>query len=384
MNKLTDKPIKIAIVAGEISGDLLGGSLITALKDRYPNATFAGIGGERMQTAGLDSWFDMETLSVMGLFEVLGRLPTLLKLRRALIKQIVAWQPDVFIGIDAPDFNLGVELKVKQAGIKTLHYVSPSVWAWRQKRVFNIAKATHRVLALLPFEKQFYDRFDVPCSFVGHPLADEIPFEHDVAAVRSELGFADEDRILAMLPGSRRAEVAQLADLFLHTFATLKQAYPELKAVIPCANQQRHAELTEHLQAHPNIRDITLLHGNARKALIASDAVLLASGTAALETMLVNRPMVVSYKTHPITYWLGERLLKIDYVSLPNLLANKALVPELLQHDATVENLSAALTPLLDHPQPELQAQFAQLHQQLRQNASQQAAQAVADVIAQA
>jgi len=376
------RPKKIAIVAGEISGDLLGGSLIRALRERFPDAEFAGIGGEQMQSQGFDSWFDMETLSVMGLFEVLGRLPTLLKLRKQLIQRILDWQPNVFIGIDAPDFNLGVELRVKRAGIKTIHYVSPSVWAWRQKRVFKVAAATHRVLALLPFEKQFYDRFDVPCSFVGHPLADEIPLQHDKQQVRGQLGFTEQDQILAILPGSRRSEVEQLGELFLQTFARLRQSHPQLKAVIPCANQQRYLELQAQLSKFPQL-EVCLLQGQAREALIASDAVLLASGTAALETMLVNRPMVVSYKAHPITYWLAKRLLKIDYVSLPNLLANQGLVPELLQQDATVDKISAALQPLLDGPQQQLHTRFSQLHMQLRQDASAQAAQAVAEVMTQ-
>lgn len=379
----TDKPMKIALVAGEISGDLLGGSLLQALKQQYPNAEFAGIGGERMQAAGLDAWFDMETLSVMGLFEVIGRLPSLLKLRKELIKKVIDWQPDVFIGIDAPDFNLGVELKLKRAGLKTIHYVSPSVWAWRQKRVFKIAKATHRVLALLPFEKRFYDQFDVPCSFVGHPLADEIPLQLPQAEVRQQLGINPDAQLLAILPGSRRAEVEQLGQLFLQTFLRLKQDNPELKAVLPCANQQRYEEIQQQLAALPEQADILLLQGQAREALIAADAVLLASGTAALETMLVNRPMVVCYKTHPMTYWLGKRLVKVDYVSLPNLLADQPLVPELLQQDATLDNLTQAVQQQLAQPQPEQRAQFAELHRLLRQDASRKAAQAVREVIEQ-
>ncbi|MBD1389341.1 lipid-A-disaccharide synthase [Neiella sp. HB171785] len=371
-----DRPIRIALLAGEASGDVLGASLLQALKHRYPNAEFAGIGGPKMIQAGFQSWFDMETLSVMGLFEVLGRLPELLKLRKDVVAKIIDWQPDVFVGIDAPDFNLGVEQRLKDAGITTVHYVSPSVWAWRQKRIFKIDRATDLVLALLPFEKQFYDSHQVACEFVGHPLADEIPMSLDRSEARQRIGLVDAEQVVALLPGSRGGEVAQLGDTFLQVAQQLQQQRPHLQFVIPAANDKRRQQIEALLANYPQL-NATVIDGNARDAMAAANAVLLASGTVALEAMLVKRPMVVAYKVHWLTYQIARRMVKVKYASLPNLLANKALVPEYLQYEMTVENLVAELNRQLDSPNATLQAEFEQLHRLIRQDASVRATDAI-------
>ena len=373
---MKSRPLRIALLAGEPSGDVLGGSLLEALKARYPNAEFCGIGGPLMQQQGLISWFNMETLSVMGLVEVLKRLPALLKLRKQLIAKLLAWQPDVFVGIDAPDFNLGVEIQLKAAGIPTVHYVSPSVWAWRQKRIIKIAKATHLVLALLPFEKRFYDEHQVPCEFVGHTLADDIPLHLDPKAARAALGLTEEQcqgEIVAILPGSRAGEVNALATTFLQAAQQLASKRPGIHFLIPAANAARYQQITEVLQDFPAL-SVTLLQGQARQAMAAADAILLASGTVALEAMLVKRPMVVAYKLHWLTFAIVKRMAKVRFVALPNLLADEALVPELLQEQMTPEQLSFQLNELLEKPQHALMARFTQLHEQLRLDASARAA----------
>ncbi|GGA89178.1 lipid-A-disaccharide synthase [Neiella marina] len=371
-----DRPIRIALLAGEASGDVLGASLLQALKHRYPNAEFAGIGGPKMTQAGFNSWFDMETLSVMGLFEVLGRLPELLKLRKDVVAKIIDWQPDVFVGIDAPDFNLGVERRLKDAGIATVHYVSPSVWAWRQKRIFKIDRATDLVLALLPFEKQFYDNHNVACEFVGHPLADEIPMSLDRAEARQRIGLIDAQEVVAILPGSRGGEVAQLGDTFLQVAQQLQQQRGHLQFVVPAANGKRRQQIETLLENYPQLK-VTVIDGNARDAMAAANAVLLASGTVALEAMLVKRPMVVAYKVHWLTYQIAKRMIKVKYASLPNLLADKPLVPEYLQYDMTIENLVTELNRQLDSPSADLQAEFELLHRLIRQDASVRATDAI-------
>ncbi|MGO1238559.1 MAG: lipid-A-disaccharide synthase, partial [Hafnia alvei] len=324
------RPLTIGLVAGETSGDILGAGLIRALKARHPNARFVGVAGPLMQAEGCEAWFEMEELAVMGIVEVLERLPRLLKIRRELTQRFTELKPDVFVGIDAPDFNITLEGRLKQKGIRTIHYVSPSVWAWRQKRVFKIGKATDLVLAFLPFEKAFYDKFNVPCRFIGHTMADAMPLNPDKQAARQALGIAPDALCLALLPGSRSAEVEMLSADFLKTAMILREKYPALEIVVPLVNAKRReqferikAEVAPELTAH-------LLDGQARNAMYASDAALLASGTAALECMLAKCPMVVGYRMKPFTFWLAERLVKTDYVSLPNLLARRELVQELL------------------------------------------------------
>ncbi|MBJ9977840.1 lipid-A-disaccharide synthase [Pseudomonas sp. S75] len=363
----------VALVAGEASGDILGSGLMRALKARHPEVRFIGVGGPLMEAEGLQSYFPMERLSVMGLVEVLGRLRELLKRRKALIRTLIDERPDVFIGIDAPDFTLNIELKLRQAGIKTVHYVSPSVWAWRQKRVLKIREGCDLMLTLLPFEAKFYEEQGVPVRFVGHPLADSIELHADRAAARAALGLG-EGPVVALMPGSRGGEVGRLGELFLDTAARIRQAIPGVRFVCPCANPSRRAQLEQMLQG----RDLplTLLDGQSHLALAACDAVLIASGTATLEALLYKRPMVVAYRLAPLTFWILKRMVRSPYVSLPNLLAQRLLVPELLQDAATPDALAATLVPLLadGHQQTD---SFDQIHQTLRRDASNQAADAV-------
>ncbi|TMO31224.1 MULTISPECIES: lipid-A-disaccharide synthase [Pseudoalteromonas] len=377
------KPLRIALVAGELSGDILGEGLIKALKRRFPDAIFEGIAGPRMQAAGCNTLFDMDELSVMGLVEVLGRLPRLLKIRKQLVQHFIDNPPDVFIGIDAPDFNLRVEKPLKDAGIKTIQYVSPSVWAWREKRIHKISAATNLVLALLPFEKAFYDKHDVPCTFVGHTLADDIALEHDQTEARNQLGLAQTDKVLALLPGSRGSEVGLLSETYIQTAAKLQAQNPDLKIVVPLVNEKRKAQFCEILEkTAPDLR-LQLLDGQSNLAMQAADAILLASGTATLEGMLYKKPMVVGYKIKPLSYWIFKTLFtfNIKYFSLPNLLADEELVPEYLQTECSVENLSAALTPMLNTDNSELKARFLAIHKDIRLNANEQAAAAVAELL---
>ena len=385
---IKDSPT-IAIIAGEVSGDILGAGLIHALKARYPHAKFIGIGGERMIAEGFETLFDMEELSVMGLVEVLKHLPRLLKIRRSIIEQLSALKPDVFIGIDAPDFNLDVELKLKQRGIKTIHYVSPSVWAWRQKRVYKIAAATNLVLAFLPFEKAFYDRFNVPCRFIGHTMADAIPLKPNREEACQLLNLDSTQRYVAMLVGSRGSEVEFLSEPFLQTAQLLHQRYPDVKFLVPLINQKRRQQFEQIKQRVAPELDMILLDGNARAAMIAAEATLLASGTAALEAMLCKSPMVVGYRMKPFTYFLAKRLVKTKYVSLPNLLADEMLVPELIQEDCNPTKLAEKLSLYLSEDKSAVQnrhvllQRFAELHQRIQCNADQQAAQAVIDLLEQ-
>jgi lipid-A-disaccharide synthase len=379
---MPNRPLTIGLVAGETSGDILGAGLIRALKTHYPSARFVGVAGPLMQAEGCETWYEMEELAVMGVVEVLERLPRLLKIRKDLTRRFSELKPDVFVGIDAPDFNLTLEGRLKQRGIRTIHYVSPSVWAWRQKRVFKIGKATDLVLAFLPFEKAFYDRFNVPCRFIGHTMADAMPLQADKLAARATLGIDPGARCLALLPGSRNAEVEMLSGDFLRTAQLLREHYPDLEVVVPLVNAKRREQF-ERIKAEvaPELK-VHLLDGKGREAMVASDAALLASGTAALECMLAKCPMVVGYRMKPFTFWLAERLVKTPYVSLPNLLAGREIVTELLQHDCVPDKLAAALLPLLeDSPQAELLKQtFLELHQSIRCGADEQAAQAVLEL----
>ncbi|RAU31526.1 lipid-A-disaccharide synthase [Pantoea sp. RIT413] len=376
------RPLTIALVAGETSGDILGAGLIRALKARHPDARFVGVAGPLMQAEGCEVWYEMEELAVMGIVEVLGRLRRLLTIRKDLTQRFTALRPDVFVGIDAPDFNITLEGNLKRAGIRTVHYVSPSVWAWRQKRVFKIGRNTDMVLAFLPFEKAFYDRFNVPCRFIGHTMADAMPLQPDKQAARRELGIADDAICLGLLPGSRGAEVEMLSADFLRAAQLLRQRYPALEIVVPLVNAKRRAQF-EQIKAEiaPEL-PMHLLDGKGRQAMIASDAAILASGTAALECMLAKCPMVVGYRMKPVTFWLAKRLVKTPYVSLPNLLAGRELVKELLQDECQPQTLATALEPLL-HAGAERDAlleTFTQLHQQIRWNADEQAADAVLEI----
>jgi lipid-A-disaccharide synthase len=372
--------LRVALVAGEASGDILGAGLMQALKTRYPQIEFIGVGGPLMQAEGLNPYFPMDRLAVMGLVEVLGRLPELLARRRRLIKTLIDAKPHVFIGIDAPDFNLGLELKLRRAGIKTVHYVSPSVWAWRQKRVLKIRDACDLMLTLFPFEAQFYDAHQVPVRFVGHPLADAIPPQADRAGAREALDLPQDGTVVALLPGSRGGEVARLGALFLDTAVRLRTLRPGIRFVMPCASPERRVQLEQMLVG----RDLplTLLDGRSHDALAACDAVLIASGTATLEALLYKRPMVVAYKVAPLTYLILKRLVSSAYISLPNLLAQRLLVPELIQDAATPEALAQALAPLLNDGEVQTEG-FDVIHRALRRDASAQAADAVLTLIGQ-
>ncbi|VVP74862.1 Lipid-A-disaccharide synthase [Pseudomonas fluorescens] len=363
----------VALVAGEASGDILGSGLMRALKTRHPDVRFIGVGGPLMEAEGLQSYFPMERLAVMGLVEVLGRLRELLKRRKDLIQTLLAEKPEVFIGIDAPDFTLNIELQLRKAGIKTVHYVSPSVWAWRQKRVLKIREGCDLMLTLLPFEARFYEEQGVPVRFVGHPLADTIPLDADRRAARAVLGLS-EGPLVALMPGSRGGEVGRLGALFLDAAERLRTLVPGVRFVSPCANPTRRAQLEQMLEG----RDlpVTLLDGQSHQALAACDAVLIASGTATLEALLFKRPMVVAYRLAPLTFWILKRMVKSPYVSLPNLLAQRQLVPELLQDAATSEALAQALAPLVTDGAQQTEG-FDQIHRTLRRDASNQAAEAV-------
>ncbi|MBB3142281.1 lipid-A-disaccharide synthase [Halomonas organivorans] len=381
---------RVYLVAGELSGDILGAGLMRELKARHPGVAFRGIGGPRMIDEGIDSRFPLETLSVMGLVEVLKHLPGLVQVRRTLRRDALEWRPDIVIGIDAPDFNLGLERQLREAGLTTAHYVSPSVWAWRQGRVKGIARAVDAMLTFLPFEAAFYARHRVPVAFVGHPLADELPLVNDRAAARQALGLAasqqpDEAPLLALLPGSRANEIRFLGATFLDAAERLCRERETLRVVIPAATPARRVELTALLEDRAALRErVVLVDGQSREAMVAADAVLLASGTAALEAMLCHRAMVVAYRMAPMTHWLAKRLVKTEWISLPNLIARETLVPELIQDAANPEAIAAELAALLDGAATRhaLETRFAAMHAELQRDASRRAVDAVEALVA--
>lgn len=369
--------MRIYLVAGELSGDILGAGLMKALRARHADIEFRGIGGPRMIEQGLVSLYPLETLSVMGLVEVLKHLPELIRVRRHLKCDALAWQPDAMVGIDAPDFNLGLERQLRGSGIPTAHYVSPSVWAWRQGRVKGIARSVDVMLTFLPFEAAFYERHRVPVVFVGHPLADELPLVNDRAGARQALGLPETDPVLAILPGSRANEIRFLGATFLGAAERLCERIASLQLVIPAASAQRRQELEALLDDYPGLAGrLRLLDGQSREAMVASDAVLLTSGTAALEAMLCHRPMLVAYKMAPITHWLARRLVKTEWISLPNLIARETLVPELIQEQANTEAIVEQLAIWLedDAERQAMENKFAAMHAGLQREASQRAA----------
>ncbi len=371
----------IGIVVGEHSGDTLGEGLIIALKRTYPNAKFVGIGGPKMINQGFESLFAMDELSVMGIVEVLGRLKRLLHVRKSVVQYFTDNKPDVFIGIDAPDFNLTLEEKLKQKGIKTVQYVSPSVWAWREKRIFKIARATHMVLSLLPFEKKFYDKHNVPCTFVGHSLADDIPLVSDKLEARDELNLPHDRKILALMPGSRGGELAKLVEPFLQSALKLAEKDKDLLFIAPMISQKRAEQfIALKNEIAPNL-PVEIIINQTHKVMAASDCLLTASGTVTLEAALIKRPMVITYKFNFITYMLAKWLVKLKWFSLPNLLANETLVPELLQDEVVPEKIVPLLQKFLNEDQSGLNEKFMTIHQSLKQDASEKAAQAVIELI---
>lgn len=375
---------RIVIVAGETSGDNLAAGLIRALRERRPQLEFAGVAGPAMRAAGCEAWADSESLAVMGLFEVVRHLPRLLKLRGELTERILAAPPLAFIGVDAPEFNLGLAARLHRAGVPTVQYVSPQVWAWRQGRVRRMAQTLDLVLCLLPFEKPFYDVHGLAAEFVGHPLADRVPLSSDRTAARAALGLAADSAWVAILPGSRRGEVERLADDFIGAAAWLKAKRPGVSFVAPMANATARrafeAALARARAAGP-VPEIVLVDGESQAVLTAADCVLVASGTATLETLLCRRPMVVAYRVGRATFALvrGLGLVKTRFISQPNLLAGREVVPEIIQTEVTPERLGQALEDWLADPRriAEAEAEFAAIHANLRQGASERAADAV-------
>ncbi|WP_076011149.1 lipid-A-disaccharide synthase [Alteromonas abrolhosensis] len=376
------KPIRIGMVAGEPSGDVLAAGMVAELKRQYPDAVIEGIGGPNMINAGFHSLFDMETLSVMGLVEVLSHLPAILKVKKQLLAHFEQNPPDIFVGIDAPDFNLRVEKALKARGIKTMHYVSPTVWAWREKRIHKIAKAANRVLGLFPFEQQVYDKYNVPYTFVGHTMADAIAIVPDQRASRDALGIDGNAPVLAVLPGSRRGEVDTLLPVFLETIEAIHAKRSDIQFLIPAANEHRLAQIKAILLEADNAEErlpIQVTQGTSRDAMIASDVILLASGTATLEAMLCKRPMVAAYKLSPLTYKIMQRLYKAPFFTLPNLLADEAIIPELLQEEVNAENMSNQLLNFFESDNSALISRFTDLHHTLKCNADKTAAKAVVE-----
>ncbi|MGB2109256.1 MAG: lipid-A-disaccharide synthase [Marinobacter vinifirmus] len=381
--QVSSRKVTIAIIAGEASGDILGAGLIRSLRKRYPKARFVGIGGDEMIAEGFHSLVPLERLSVMGLVEVLGRIRELFSIRARLLEYFFTTPPDVVIGIDSPDFTLAIERRCREAGIPSVHYVSPSVWAWRQKRIFKIAKSVDLMLTLFPFEARFYEEHNVPVAFVGHPLADRIPMQPDTGAARKALGLNPDQPVLAVLPGSRGGEVERLGTLFLEASRWLQERRPDIQLVIPCVNRDREKQVEGLVEALEVKLPVTLVRGRSREVMAASDVVLLASGTATLEAMLLKRPMVVGYRLSNLSYKLLSRLVKVPWVALPNLLAQKGLVPELLQDDATPEALGAAVLERMENTEEreQLQQAFSELHESLRQNADERAATAISELM---
>lgn len=378
----SNSPLTIGMVVGEMSGDTLGAGLMRAIKQHYPYAHFVGIGGKKMIAEGFHSFFSMERLAVMGIVDVLKRLPELLAIRKKLSNYFLMMPPDVFIGIDAPDFNLNLELVLRRSGIKTVHYVSPSVWAWRQERIKKIAEGVDLMLTLLPFEAKFYEQYNVPVRFVGHPLADEIDIEPCQQEARKTFSYNSEQTLIALLPGSRASELKYLAPAFIETVKVCLQRSPELKFIVPAANEARKIQFLNFLAEQTQSLPIQVVVGQAQQIMAASDAVLLASGTATLEAMLLKKPMVVAYRWGAVSHAIISRMFKAPFIALPNLLAGQELVPELLQDQVTPERLAAALFHVLEgSSQQILVDKFTEIHKVLRRNGDELAAEAVLKLI---
>lgn len=378
--------LRVGMVAGEASGDLLGAHLIGALKARRPAMLFAGIGGPRMLAQGFESHYAMEKLSVRGYAEALRNYLEIMRIRRRLARELIAERPDLFIGVDAGDFNLGLETTLKAAGIRTVHYVSPSIWAWRGWRIRRIARAVHRILVMFPFEKPLYERAGIPVTYVGHPLADLIPFEPDKAEARAQLRLPSGKLIVALLPGSRRSELQYMASAFVLAAHRLRQEMHDVHFVCPMVTRATRELFERALHQHGRTDlPLTLLFGHSHEALAAADLALVASGTATLETALFKTPMVIAYRQSALSWRLMRSMLYLPYVGMPNVLAGERLVPELLQDEATPAALAAALASLWrDRAARERQvARFREFHELLRQNAAERAAEAVLEVMEQ-
>jgi lipid-A-disaccharide synthase len=376
-----DGTVRIAMVAGEASGDLLASHLMAALKEKLPNAIFYGIGGPKMESVGFDAWWPMEKLSVMGYVEALKHYREISGIRRQLKKRLLDIRPDIFIGVDAPDFNLGLETDLKSAGVKTIHYVSPSIWAWRGGRIKKIARAVNHILALFPMEPPLYEKARIPVTYVGHPLADIIPLETNKLAVREKLSMPRDVPIFALLPGSRQGELEKMAGCFVQTAKIIRDRFlPNAQFIVPLTTRETRLqfELAIYQQEAGDV-PFRLLFGHAQDALGAADVSLVASGTATLEAALIKRPMVITYKIAKLSYWIMKRMAYQAFVGLPNILAGRSVVPEILQEQATPENLAEALVKLYEDKDnaAAVAEAFTEIHHQLRQNTAEKAANAV-------
>jgi lipid-A-disaccharide synthase len=377
--------VRIAMVAGEASGDLLASLLIGALKEKLPDVVFYGIGGPRMQAKGFDAWWPIDKLSVMGYVDALKNYREIAGIRRQLKKRLLELRPDIFIGIDAPDFNLGLEIELKAAGIRTIHYVSPSIWAWRSGRIKKIGRAVNRLLALFPMEPPLYEKENIPVTFVGHPLADIIPLETSRTAVRDKLALPRDVPVFALLPGSRKGELERMADTFVQTARLIRERFlPDAQFVVPLTTRETRLQFEAAIyRQQAGEIPFRLLFGHAQDALGAADVSLVASGTATLEAALIKRPMVITYKVARSSWWIGKWLVHSPYVGLPNILAGKAVVPEILQDQATPENLAEALVKLYEDKDnaAAVAETFTDIHLQLRRNNAENAANAVIECL---
>lgn len=378
---------RIAMLAGEASGDLLGSHLLRALKSRFPDVRAFGIGGPRMKQQGFDSWYPMEQLAVRGYVEVVRSLPGLLRLRREIGSRLRRERPDVFIGIDAPDFNLALERKLRAGGIPTVQYVSPSIWAWRGERIHKIKRAVDKVLALFPFEVPIYEKAGVPVAYVGHPLADEFPEAPDRLGAREQLKISADASVVALLPGSRRSEVQQMAELMIATALRIRAQIDNVHFLVPLISRETRLIFEGALyRQHAEDLPLTMLFGHAHEALTAADVALIASGTATLEAALLKCAMVITYTMPAASAWLMRRKAYLPYVGLPNIIAGEFIVPELLQEDAHPDNLAQAVCNLLRSPQlcARLAQKFLSIHRQLRQGTAERAVDAIAPFLTRA
>lgn len=370
----------IGIVATEASGDQLGGHLICSLKARLPQAQFIGIGGPKMLAAGMQSLFPMEKLAVHGYVEILRRLPQIVWIRRKLRNYFLQHRPHILIGIDSPDFNLGLEEKLKQRGVPTVHYVSPSIWAWRSERIHKIKRAVSHMLTLFPFEPPLYEKAGIPVTYVGHPLAELLPDVPDRAAAREQMRLLPTTKVIALLPGSRQNELHYMADTFIATARRISQVLAGVHFLVPLHSRETRDQFENALYRN-NAQDLplTILFGHTHNALIVADVALVASGTATLEALLLKCPMVITYKANDLSFRMVKNKYYLPFVGLPNILAGEFIVPEILQRDATPENLAQALLNLLaDETVTErLRRKFSAIHAMLRQNTAQRAAQAI-------
>ncbi len=381
---MSQAPLTVGVVAGEASGDLLGAHLIQALRARLPQARFTGIGGPRMQSAGLDALYPMEKLAVRGYVEVVRHFPEIIGIRRSLVKRFLADPPALFVGVDAPDFNLGLELKLRAAGIPTAHFVSPSIWAWRGGRIGKIGRAVSHMLTIFPFEQALYEKAGIPSTYVGHPSAELLAKVPDRAAAREQLRLPAAGRIIALLPGSRVSELDQMAGLFVETARQVAAALPEVHFLVPLVNRPTREMFEAALYRHDRqALNLTVLFGHAHEAMAAADVVLAASGTATLEAALLARPMVIAYRMPRLSWWLMKGRGYLPYVGLPNILAGEFVVPEFLQDEATPENLSQAVLNLMFDTavRARLERCFTEMAAELRRDSAERIASALLPLI---